>query len=656
MIKIELRTFAQNENSNECIAAKRLKNILEEDLKKYPTAKGNIYILSSIRIFGQKRDDIDILVMGFTEDLVIKNINTKNRGIVDQLQIKSFICNIELKSHDARYITKEGTNYIVKYRGVPHPASEQCREAKFSLINFLKDQLNINRLFVADLLWFDSLSKEDLNRIKCGVADNAISNTFCFRDLIDAILLQIEVRQDVSGVGLNSFADGKNEYNKIVELFTAQRRPQGLTRQKFELLSKPTEEINKLLPSVGEKLTILTGRAGTGKTVQLLQLAFQLASEERSNRCLILTYNNALVSDIKRLIDYTPMPTKVDGRTVAIKTIHSFFHSLIRGLGIVDKNLNPYSSDYDKNYNDALVKLHDYVVNECKKEDVETLKDLSETPIDWDYILIDEAQDFSDVEKKILFKLYGFNRLIVADGVDQFIRSSRRQDWDENLHTDSIHKPKEMVLERRQKSNLVKFVNAFANKSNIEWKLIPNDNLLGGTIKICSKFSYADYKCLKENCKQNGCENYDILFLAPPSMVANDQQNNRFFSKYNDYIKYSIPIFDGIDNRSRTTYATKDLCRVYQYDSCRGLEGWSVVCLRFDELIEYKINTYKLTGEELGLDEDKAKLRNVLLWALMPLTRPIDTLIITLKDKDSLIGKMLKELSDSYDFLEWSIE
>ena len=41
----------------------------------------------------------------------------------------------------------------------------------------------------------------------------SLAIAFCFRDLIDAILLQVEVRQDVSGVSLNSFADGKKEYN-----------------------------------------------------------------------------------------------------------------------------------------------------------------------------------------------------------------------------------------------------------------------------------------------------------------------------------------------------------------------------------------------------------------------------------------------------------
>ena len=205
--------------------------------------------------------------------------------------------------------------------------------------------------------------------------------------------------------------------------------PKGeLTRQKFELLSKNDEEIESISKHVGEKFTILTGRAGTGKTVQLLQLAFKLA-QDYDNRCLILTYNNALVSDIRRLIDYTRIPTKVTGRTVQIKTIHSYFHTLLSQTGIVKELLNPNDSDYDKNYNKYLDDLNTYIIDLCDQSDIQYLLDKSENYIGWDYIFIDEAQDFSDKEKEILFKIYGPNRLIIADGVDQFMRFDKRQEW-----------------------------------------------------------------------------------------------------------------------------------------------------------------------------------------------------------------------------------
>lgn len=657
MIKIHTKSFSKDITSlsKEDEAANQLKNNLQEELASYPAAKGTIYIMTSIRIFGQKRNDIDMLVMGFIENLTFKNINTKNYDVVKELDVKSFICNIELKSHSASSVKHEGTDYIVSYSGIPHNASQQCSEAKFSLFNHLNDQLYI-KPFICDVLWLNGLSRTDLSYLRGSTIDNALHRGFKFRDLVNVILQQANViKIGTSRFCLDSFTDGEKEYNAIVDLFTAVREPQGLTKQKFELLSRKNTDVEKLLTDTGNKLTIVTGRAGTGKTVQLLQLAFMLANEDYANRCLILTYNNALVSDIKRLIDYTPMPSKVDGRTVSIKTIHSFFLTLMKEVGVDVNHLNPQNRTFDADYTQSLKLLYEFVVETCQKEDIDALKDLAESSIDWDYILIDEAQDFSDLEKKILFKIYGARRLVVADGVDQFMRVGNRQIWERGVEKSLVCKPKTMVLERRQKANLVSFVNAFACLANLDWMVKPNDELPGGEIKIYSKFLNKTFKELKSNCKQNKCENYDILILEPPTQVIRDNKGKRF-AKAEAYNKAGIPIYDGINDNNRTTYPTKDQCRVYQYDSCRGLEGWCVVCADFDDLIQYKMDTYKANDEELCFDPEVAKRRSVMLWALMPLTRPIDTLVITLSNVDTEIGKMLKQLADAYpDFIEWNI-
>lgn len=657
MIKIHTKSFSKDITSlsKEDEAANQLKNNLQEELASYPAAKGTIYIMTSIRIFGQKRNDIDMLVMGFIENLTFKNINTKNYDVVKELDVKSFICNIELKSHSASSVKHEGTDYIVSYSGIPHNASQQCSEAKFSLFNHLNDQLYI-KPFICDVLWLNGLSRTDLSYLRGSTIDNALHRGFKFRDLVNVILQQANViKIGISRFCLDSFTDGEKEYNAIVDLFTAVREPQGLTKQKFELLSRKNTDVEKLLTDTGNKLTIVTGRAGTGKTVQLLQLAFMLANEDYANRCLILTYNNALVSDIKRLIDYTPMPSKVDGRTVSIKTIHSFFLTLMKEIGVDVNHLNPQNRTFDADYTQSLKLLYEFVVETCQKEDIDALKDLAESSIDWDYILIDEAQDFSDLEKKILFKIYGARRLVVADGVDQFMRVGNRQIWERGVEKSLVCKPKTMVLERRQKANLVSFVNAFACLANLDWMVKPNDELPGGEIKIYSKFLNKTFKELKSNCKQNKCENYDILILEPPTQVIRDNKGKRF-AKAEAYNKAGIPIYDGINDNNRTTYPTKDQCRVYQYDSCRGLEGWCVVCADFDDLIQYKMDTYKANDEELCFDPEVAKRRSVMLWALMPLTRPIDTLVITLSNVDTEIGKMLKQLADAYpDFIEWNI-
>ena len=64
---------------------------------------------------------------------------------------------------------------------------------------------------------------------------------------------------------------------------------------------------------------------------------------------------------------------------------------------------------------------------------------------------------------------------------------------------------------------------------------------------------------------------------------------------------------------------------------------------------------YTPDEDSLGCNQEAIKKRFVYLWALMPLTRAVDTLIITLKDPNTEIGKMLKQLSETYDFVKWHI-
>lgn len=657
-IKIHRISFAQDKTlpSKEDKAADILQKRFEEDLSQYNNSKGDIYILTSIRIFGQKRDDIDILVIGLLENFSIRKMQTKKYGLVDELNIRSFIANIELKSHPSADVEHVGMDYIVKYKNCKENASQQCREAKFSLFNHLNDQLGI-KPFLCDVLWLNGLHQYDINKMRGIVRDNALPRSFSFREFVSVLLQQTNIVLSKDTYILDSFNGEEKDYRRIVDLFTQRRKPIGLTKSKFELLSQKSTDIDKLIKEVGSKLTLVKGRAGTGKTIQLLQLAFRLA-DERSCRCLLLTYNHALVSDIKRLIDYTPMPSKVDGRTVSIRTIDSFFQNLMRETGVLSDVLSPLSINYKDMYDSKLQELYQFVVNECSKEDIDVLKDSAENHfIDWDYILIDEAQDFSDIEKKILFKVYGSHRLIVADGIDQFMRSNARQRWEEGLKDNELWKPKDMDLERRQKANLVTFVNSFAQTAGIDWKVRPNDELPGGKILIYSNFRKSTYNDLKKNCEKNNCENYDILILEPPTRVEYVNDGERRFALAEVYEKNDIPIFDGINNKLRTTYPTKNQCRLYQYDSCRGLEGWCVVCAEFDDLIKYKMDTYSADDEVLGFDPDITKKRIVYLWALMPLTRPIDTLVITLRDPKSETGTILKQLSDTYkDFVEWNID
>ena len=109
------------------------------------------------------------------------------------------------------------------------------------------------------------------------------------------------------------------------------------------------------------------------------------------------------------------IPDGIDTYSVQIQTLHSFFMSLMSSIMGTNKR-SLFNGNFDNNYRTKIRELNEYITLLMNDKDIKTLKEDYESAIDWDYILIDEAQDWSDEEKAILFKIYGYQRIVVADG------------------------------------------------------------------------------------------------------------------------------------------------------------------------------------------------------------------------------------------------
>lgn len=110
-----------------------------------------------------------------------------------------------------------------------------------------------------------------------------------------------------------------------------------------------------------------------------------------------------------------------------------------------------------------------------------------------------------------------------------------------------------------------------------------------------------------------------------------------------------ISVWDGTSSINRENYPIySDEIRVLQYDSARGLEGWTVVCCEFDKFLEEKESEYREgASESLMLESpEERKKRYLYNWAMIPLTRAIDTLIVSLSEGNSNIGVILKEIAE----------
>lgn len=157
-----------------------------------------------------------------------------------------------------------------------------------------------------------------------------------------------------------------SQMESVFEIFEKVKVGTGqLTRKKIEQITSKILGEQQYAKAIGEKLIVISGRAGTGKTIKLLKIACDLAINIGA-RSLILTYNHALVSDIKRTLALAEIPDGVDTYTVNITTLHKFIYELIIGFGLVTNPKNQaedakYIPEFISKYDDYLKELIDCI-------------------------------------------------------------------------------------------------------------------------------------------------------------------------------------------------------------------------------------------------------------------------------------------------------
>ena len=628
-------SITSGKHSAEVEAALEMKDYLESIADVYINVSGDIYILASQPLSFQKRNDIDLIILGVTNGLRIPGpfkvqTNKNQYRNVNSVILKSFIATIELKSHDASGIRMLGNSYEVKYASQWHDASKQSNEAKFSLVNFIDTQKWLSKKqFICDILWFKSITDEDIQKLRKDPRDNAIAGHFNIFKFTEALLSQAKVIEDCHEYIIDFF--NHDGFNEVIEFFTKPRVLGGLTLKKFNLIS--SNLLKKEYKASSKALTVAEGKAGTGKTLWLLQKAIEFSGNSEV-RCLLLTYNNSLVYDLQRIID----GFEEIARCPKILSVHAFLRGVMKETGINVNVLNESGKNFDVIFRDK--------TNELRRLSNPSLRK-------YDYVFIDESQDLTSTEKEIFLKIFGFDRIIAADGIDQFVRKTKPVNWR------SICKSQIELIEfevcKRQKSNLVTFVNAFAHEHGLKWKMKADHLLTGGKVKIYDSYNSTIHNDLLKDARNNGCEEYDLLILVPPEMIISDNNTQRNkFSKADAFRSCHINFFDGTDPNSRSAIPSIDSCRIFPYQSCRGLEGWSVVCYWLDAMYETLFSQAAISDSYQGLNPKVDRMRQAIQWLLMPLTRPIDTIVITLRDPSSEFGKMLKKISTNYpDFIEW---
>lgn len=117
--------------------------------------------------------------------------------------------------------------------------------------------------------------------------------------------------------------------NQLIEKANEQTSVGILTKKKIDSITRAVKNTEKIKALQGEKLCLVTGKVGSGKTLALMRALYGIVSQNEHAR--FLTYNNLLAIDIKQ---YIRNIEGVNSKNAAIETLHKFFYNLSRKMHI----------------------------------------------------------------------------------------------------------------------------------------------------------------------------------------------------------------------------------------------------------------------------------------------------------------------------------
>ncbi len=610
------------------------------DIEASPAEDDLIRIASNVKLSGHKVSDIDVVVMARlrTKRYIVTNAvihdTEGNRILGGQVRVRSFVAAIEVKNHAADSMQIAAGGVMVRYSGKWKSATAQNEEQRYALLEYLQVITNANP-WVYRCLMLRGIDQLPKVRGRIHPSAGAVPGQFTTASLLVAMAAVNGIPKMGNDHVIRSANDEIME-QVIDDSLLQPMVPSDLDRKRMDRIAARPAEAQELAALLGEHRVHLRGHGGTGKTILLLQAAYE-AYVRHGKRCLLLTYNTALAADIQRTLSLMNIPADGEGGGLAIRTVMSFMFSWLCKLGVADDGQLDFPT-YEAKCREALDYIDQGAVGETE---IEALKTEDFIQFDFDAVLIDEGQDWPQAEADLLCRLYGGNRVSLADGMSQLVRGNPT-----NWKSSVVGQPK--VGQRhlqgglRMKANLCVFANALASEVGLPWRVDVNRDAPGGRV-IVIEGSYCEAADLQKEIMASalkaGNMPLDLLHCVPPSGVI-DKEGLRISRLGESFTRQGWNVWDAVDDRIRRQFPRSvEELRIVQYESCRGLEGWTTVLEGLDQLWELKrlqVVRDIQDGIVTGASPEAVAWR----WCMIPITRPIDTLVITCPVK-SIVGEVL---------------
>lgn len=645
----------------EAAAARELCRIL---LQSWPwvehDSRATVEVVAGVQCHGQSTRDLDVVLFATfpSRARFVPFLNFQRRGDhrwvrPAEVRVASLCLILEVKDNDQADVRFEGTRLEVRYRhdGVEHwhGASEQSNKQVFALLNYLAGH-HLEAPFITNIIWLRQVPNPQIPPRPHNLLGGGLTWEFLLN-----VVSQLNPPFEREGEWvLEAWREGQPQnFAQVIRVLTQRLQPTRLDNIRMARLARATVDA-EWVADLGGKQIVLRGRGGTGKTMILLQLAWKLYVE-RGGRVLLLTYNKALMADLRRLLTLVGVADPGDERSIQVQTVHSFLGSAFHGLG-----LNNLEGDLLDNY----VRLKQEAIDLIQgggitSDDTDRLVRDRSDAFGWDFLLLDEAQDWPEDERDLLRALYPPRQFVIADGMDQLVRSEQPCDWRAGLgRGDVCVVPLSRCL--RMKSALARFANELAAQIGLAgWQVEENTDAPGGRVIVVD----GDYFAARElhdrlmlMNEEDGNQPVDTLVCVPPVLVHRvDGVAHSVAAQRLEAWGHSV--WDGVSTEVRDSYATSTRqMRIVQYDSCRGLEGWVVLHLGLDEFYRYKVRSWRPASDEPGdySDDPASAHRFAARWLMIPLTRAVDTLVVEIGREPSRLREALESVAARCpDFVEW---
>ncbi|MEI4235253.1 hypothetical protein [Roseovarius sp. D22-M7] len=565
--------------------------------------------------------------------------------------IHSFVLIIEVKQHSPDLIRFEGTRLLVRYDQLWSDATHQCDDQTWALKRYQKATYKGKKrrqpTFVQRAIWLPRAPSSAFDGVPANSSVPVHFSHLIWNGLVEGFVTN---RGSIRTLVDHSDHPTLHSIETLRTIFTHRVSPTRLDLKRVNALTRTRFDAEKTayIQNLGSGLLILRGRGGTGKTFALVQVALHLARQGK--RSIILTYNHGLIADINRALRFIEEKDPTLELLPKLKTRYAFTQDIFRRtFGLMAE--------------EAIKTIPDIGVREERR--LSELMDYSK-PIEheYDFVLIDEGQDWEDKQRDLMFRLVGPEHVVVADGVDQFVGQSRCN-WD--LGGIPINRRHGLRASRRTKAATCQTVAEIARDLGLsDWDLLPDPDTHGGRFTVlvepdARRAVERGLNILEDDQRQeSSIKAVDNLVCLPSAKMA---KGVNFSAIFDDAIELNArDSWRGFEEDDRRTYPLRDgQLRAIQYSSCRGMEGWTTICLGLDAFFEFQLRNPRIdvagieksTREREGMfwkskvDARIAQEAHLFAvnWLMIPLTRSIDHLVVHIADEDSELCGILRQVS-----------